>query len=185
MFYDQYLVNISNLAQTDPILTICILIFAKIIFALFLLPASPLTLLDGILFGVVYGSIISIIGNILAATIAFLNSRYFLKNYVQNKLLKKYPKLDYYEDKIFKDGLLAVIFLRLLPIFPFNILNYFLGVTEVKFNHYLIGTILGIIPGTIAYVYLGESIMMHSLYQFILALVIILGLIYLTKKIKL
>lgn len=184
MFIEQYLFTLNQLADNHPLLTILGLIFSKVLFAIFMLPASVLTLVDGILFGVFYGSIISVAGNIVAACVGFLVSRYLFRSYVQHKILKKYPKLNEYEDKLFKDGLLTVVFLRLVPIFPFNILNYFLGVTEVKFRDYMIGTTLGIIPGTIAYVYLGESIMMHSLYQFLFAFSIVVLLIYIGNKIK-
>ena len=76
---------------------------------------------------------------------------------------------------------MTVIFLRLVPLFPFNFLNPVLGVTEVKFKDYFFGTIIGIIPGTFVFVYLGESFKMLSIWNILLAVLGIFGLGYLGK----
>ena len=106
----------------------------------------------------VWGTIISIIGNTLGASAAFFISRFFLKEYVTKNLYSKYPTIQKYEARLFSKGIITILVLRLIPLFPFNILNYLLGVTQVKARDYLIGTAVGMIPGTIAYVYFGKAL---------------------------
>ena len=164
-----------------PEMAAIFLILGKIVGAIILFPGTPLTLLAGATLGTFWGSIISIIGNTLGATFAFLISRFFLKNYVQDKFLTKYKNIEKYEKRFLKNGLVTVILLRLIPIFPFNILNYLLGVTKVSVKDYITGTFVGIIPGTIAFVYFGDSLRMLSAVNIITAIIIILALTYVGK----
>jgi uncharacterized membrane protein YdjX (TVP38/TMEM64 family) len=168
------------LTQAGP-LTPIYLILSKILGAILLFPGAPLTLLSGSLLGNFWGSIVAIIGNTLGAGAAFLIARYLFKDYIQKKFLPKYPKISEYEKKFLENGLSTVIFLRLVPLFPFNILNYLLGITKVSFKDYILGTFVGIIPGTIAFVYLGESLKMFSWINVGLALLAIIGLSYIGK----
>lgn len=164
-----------------PALTGLYLIFAKIVGAILFFPGTPLTLLAGATLGVFWGSVVSLIGNTIGAIAAFLIGRYFLKDYVQNNLYKKYPLARKYESRFFKNGLVTVILLRLIPLFPFNALNYLLGVTQVRTKDYILGTILGIIPGTIAFVYFGKALVMLSAVHIASSIIAIVGLIYIGK----
>jgi uncharacterized membrane protein YdjX (TVP38/TMEM64 family) len=158
-----------------------LLLLAKILGAILFVPGAPLTLLAGALLGTWNGFLVSLIGNILGATCAFLIARYALRNFVQEKLLNKYPKIKAYEDRFFTRGLHTVIFLRLIPLFPFNAINYALGVTRVSTKDYILGTAVGIIPGTFAYTYFGESIAMLSPLNITFAVLAIVGLVYVGK----
>lgn len=178
MLLEQLRLLIENNESLTPVL----LILAKVLGAVLFLPGTPLTLLAGGLLGTFWGTIVSLIGNILGAAAAFLIARYFLRGVVKEKVFSKYPKLKAYEEKFFKDGLRTVMFLRLVPLFPFNALNYALGVTRVSTKDYIIGTSIGIIPGTLAYTYFGESLAMLSPLNIALALVAIIGLIYIGKR---
>lgn len=178
MLLEQLRLLIENNESLTPVL----LILAKVLGAVLFLPGTPLTLLAGGLLGTFWGTIVSLIGNILGAAAAFFIARYFLRGIVKEKVLSKYPKLKAYEEKFFKDGLRTVLFLRLVPLFPFNALNYALGVTRVSAKDYIIGTSVGIIPGTLAYTYFGESLAMLSPLNIALALVAITGLIYIGKR---
>ena len=173
--------QVQELISVYPEIAALILIVAKIIGALIFFPGTPLTLLAGATFGVFWGSIISLIGNIVGATLAFLVSRYFLQKYVKKEFLVKYPKISSYEQRFFSHGLRTVILLRLIPLFPFNALNYLLGVTRVSNKDYILGTAIGIIPGTIAFVYFGQSLAMLSVLHIALSVVAIIGLIYIGK----
>lgn len=173
--------QVKHFVEQDPQLTALYLIIAKIIGAVLLFPGTPLTLLAGATLGVFWGSIVSIIGNSLGATLAFLISRYFLRNYVSKTIYTKYPTIQKYEARFFNRGLVTVILLRLIPLFPFNVLNYLLGVTQVKTKDYLIGTVFGIIPGTIAFVYFGKAITMLSPFHIISSIIAIAGLTYIGK----
>jgi uncharacterized membrane protein YdjX (TVP38/TMEM64 family) len=173
--------QVKYFVEQDPQLTSLYLIIAKIIGAVLLFPGTPLTLLAGATLGVFWGSVVSIIGNTLGATAAFFISRFFLRNYVTKTIYTKYPTLHKYESRFFSNGLITVLLLRLIPLFPFNALNYLLGVTQVKTKEYLIGTAFGIIPGTIAFVYFGKAITMLSPFHIISSLIAIAGLTYIGK----
>jgi uncharacterized membrane protein YdjX (TVP38/TMEM64 family) len=173
--------QVKHFVEQDSPLTALYLILAKIVGAVLLFPGTPLTLLAGATLGVFWGSVVSIIGNTLGATAAFLISRFFLRNYVTKTIYTKYPTLQKYESRFFSNGLITVLLLRLIPLFPFNALNYLLGVTKVKTKDYLIGTTFGIIPGTIAFVYFGNAITMLSPFHIISSIIAIVGLTYVGK----
>lgn len=173
--------HVQELIKMYPELSALVLILAKIIGAVIFFPGTPLTLLAGATFGVVWGSVVSLIGNILGATMAFFISRYFLQKYVVKNILSKYPNIAQYEKRFSTHGLETVILLRLIPLFPFNVLNYLLGVTRVSNRDYIVGTAIGIIPGTIAFVYFGQSLAMLSVVHIVLSVVAIIGLIYIGK----
>lgn len=172
------------LHEQNPILIGIYLILAKILGAVVFFPGTPLTLLSGAYLGLFWGSVVAIIGNTLGATAAFLLARFVAKDFVQNRILKKYPKINEYEDRLFTNGFKTVLFFRLVPLFPFNALNFILGVTELKFKDYFFGTLIGIIPGTIAFVYFGESLKMLSATNIIISLSCILLLIIIPKILK-
>lgn len=164
-----------------PFFVASMIIFLKTLAAPLGFPGAPLTLLTGSLFGKLYGTVISIIGNTLGASLAFLLSRYVFYDYVQTKLLKKYPKIKKYEERLEKRGFSTVIALRLIPLFPFNALNFLFGVTNISFKTYFIGSFIGMIPGTFMYVYFGESLRMLNPISIIMALLGLGILIYLGR----
>ncbi len=161
------------------------LIIAKSISGAAFIPGSPLTLIAGAILGTFWGTIISLVGNTVGATLAFLIARYLLKNFIQKTLIQKYPAIKNYEDKLIKNGFTTTVFLRLVPLFPFNAINFILGVTDMKFKDYIFGTMIGIIPGTIAFVYFGESIKMLNIYSIVFAILGIFGLSFVGKFWKL
>jgi uncharacterized membrane protein YdjX (TVP38/TMEM64 family) len=165
----------------NPQLTALYLILGKIIGAVLFFPGIPLTLLAGATLGVFWGTIVSMIGNTIGATLAFLVARYFLRDYVTEKIYKKYPKIDTYESRFFKDGFATVVLLRLIPLFPFNALNYILGITRVTTRDYVVATFFGIMPGTLAFVYFGSALRMLSPINIALSVLAIIGLTYFGK----
>lgn len=182
--HSMFLDTVQMLILEHPKLAGLVLIVAKIIGALILFPGTPLTLLAGATFGVFYGTIISLIGNTLGAVAAFFVARYLLRGYVTKQILMKYKTIETYEERFFSHGLTTVIFLRLIPLFPFNALNFILGVTRVSAKDYIIGTAIGIIPGTVAFVYFGQALRMLSVVHIALSVVAIGGLIYVGKYYK-
>ncbi len=150
----QWLLNalqwIENLGPTGPIMLIVIYIVATVAF----LPGSILTLGAGVLFGVFLGSFCVFIGATLGATAAFLVGRYVARDWVSKKIEgnKKFAAID---EAVGREGLKIVLLTRLSPVFPFNILNYAYGLTGVSLKDYVLGS-LGMIPGTIMYVYIGS-----------------------------
>jgi len=141
---------INSLGAVGGIVFIVIYIIATLAF----LPASILTLGAGVIFGVIWGSLYVFVGATLGATAAFLVGRYLAKGWVTEKIAS-YKKFATIDKAVSKEGLKIVLLTRLSPIFPFNLLNYALGVTSVSFSDYFIGSV-GMIPGTIMYVYIGS-----------------------------
>jgi uncharacterized membrane protein YdjX (TVP38/TMEM64 family) len=119
-----------------------------------LMPGLILTLGGGALFGLGWGTLYVFIAATLGATFAFLIGRYFARDWVNGKVQQN-PKFTTIDHAIAREGLKIVFLLRLSPLFPFNLLNYALGITQVSLKDYVIGS-LGMIPGTILYVYIGS-----------------------------
>jgi uncharacterized membrane protein YdjX (TVP38/TMEM64 family) len=141
---------IDSLGTIGAIAFIGIYIIATIAF----LPAAILTLGSGVVFGVIWGSVYVFIGATLGATAAFLIGRYVARNWLDKKIAdnKQFAAID---KAVSKKGFKIVLLTRLSPIYPFNLLNYALGITGVSFKDYFLGSV-GMIPGTIMYVYIGS-----------------------------
>lgn len=142
------------------------------------IPGAPLTIAGGALFGAIFGTLYTIIGATVGATLAFLLSRTLGRGFVGALEGKKWKKLSEYDAKIKENGLGVVLFLRLAPIFPFNGLNFALGLTKVTSKDYFFGTLFGIIPGTFAYVYLGDSLVSLSPVKIVIAILIFIAISY-------
>jgi len=178
----QFVEGLTSLSQQKPFLVSLILIALKTLLTPLGFPGTPLTLLSGVVFGKLTGTVVALIGNTLGAILAFLLSRYIFREYVQNKILPKYPKIIKYKQNLEKKAMFTVILLRLIPIFPFNGLNFLLGVTNIPLSKYAIGSFVGMIPGTLLFVYFGESLGSMSLFNILIALLGIILLTYLGKK---
>jgi uncharacterized membrane protein YdjX (TVP38/TMEM64 family) len=150
LFLKNTLQWIDGLGTIGPLAFIGIYIIATIAF----LPGSILTLGAGVVFGVGLGTIYVFIGAMLGATAAFLVGRYLARNWVAQKIAgnSKFRAID---QAVGQDGLKIVLLTRLSPVFPFNFLNYAFGLTSVSLQDYVLGSV-GILPGTIMYVYLGS-----------------------------
>ena len=141
---------VNDLGAIAPIAFILIYIVATVAF----LPGSILTLGAGVVFGIVQGSIYVFVGATIGATLAFLVGRYLARGWVSKKIAgnQKFKAID---RAVGNEGLKIVLLTRLSPIFPFNLLNYGLGVTGVSLKDYVLASV-GMIPGTIMYVYIGS-----------------------------
>lgn len=117
------------------------------------IPGSALTIAAGALFGLWQGTLYAFLGATLGATAAFLIGRYVARGWVEGKLTGK-PKFRKIDQAVGKDGGKIVALLRLAPLFPFNLLNYALGLTSVRFVPYVLAS-LAMLPGTLLYVYFG------------------------------
>ncbi|UNJ81441.1 TVP38/TMEM64 family protein [Metabacillus dongyingensis] len=138
---------------------------------LILFPASIMSLAGGLAFGPVWGTIYTIIGATLGAVLSFGLARALGENLFRVRL-EKWRKL---ETQLREKGFLYILLLRLIPVFPFDLVSYAAGISKVKFWAFLFGTLLGIIPGTFAYNFLGSSFFQgKTLYVIIAAAVFIL-----------
>ena len=120
----------------------------------FFLPGSVLTLAGGALFGPVLGTFYNLTGATVGAVLAFLVARYLASDWVEQKTGGRLKQL---KQGVEGEGWRFVAFVRLVPLFPFNLLNYALGLTRIRLTHYLIATYLFMLPGAIAYTYLGYA----------------------------
>ena len=119
-------------------------------------PGSLLTLAAGAIFGIAAGTVYAFTGASLGAIGAFLVGRYFARDAIESKVAEN-PRFAAIDRAVEKQGLRIVTLLRLSPAFPFILLNYALGLTRVRLRDYAIGC-LGMIPGTLLYVYYGRVI---------------------------
>jgi len=130
--------------------------FIYFVLELVAIPALPLTLGAGFLFGAVKGTVTVSLAANAAAGVSFLISRYLLRDIVSRYAMKNstFRKID---RAIGTHGFRIVLLLRLSPLLPFSLSNYLYGITSVNFWEYVGGTVLGMLPGTIAYVYGGNA----------------------------
>ena len=141
---------IDSLGPIAPLVFILLYIVVTVAF----IPASVVTLGAGVVFGVVKGSLFVFVGAMFGATAAFLVGRYIARDWVANKIAGN-DRFKAIDEAIGREGRKIIFLIRLSPAFPFNLLNYALGLTQVSLKDYVLGT-TGIIPGTIMYVYLGS-----------------------------
>lgn len=141
---------VQNAGPAGPLLFMAIYTIATVFF----LPGSVLTLAGGALFGPLLGTFYNLTGATLGAVLAFLVARYLASDWVEQKTGGKLKQL---KQGVEAEGWRFVAFVRLVPLFPFNLLNYALGLTRIRLTHYLIATYLFMLPGAIAYTYLGYA----------------------------
>ena len=117
--------------------------------------AAIMTLIAGALFGVVVGTIIVSFASTLGATLAFLSARFVLRDWVQGKFGDRLRAID---DGLEKDGAFYLFTLRLIPVFPFFVINLLMGLTRVKTGTFFWVSQLGMLPATIVFVNAGTQI---------------------------
>ena len=139
---------VNDAGIAGPLLFMLIYAVATVFF----LPGSVLTLAGGALFGPVMGTLYNLTGATVGAVLAFLAARYLASDWVEQKTGGKLKQL---KEGVEGEGWRFVAFVRLVPLFPFNLLNYALGLTRIPLIHYLIATYIFMLPGAIAYTYLG------------------------------
>ena len=121
----------------------------------FFLPGSILTVGAGVVFGLVRGFVIVSISATLGATAAFLVGRYLARGWIAGKI-EGHPKFKAIDEAVAREGWKIVALLRLSPVVPFNVLNYAFGITRVSLRDYVLASWIGMMPGTLLYVYLGS-----------------------------
>ncbi len=119
-----------------------------------LLPGSWLSMFSGFLYGTWLGSSVVFVGAFIGAHLTFYLGRTFLKEWAQKKV-SNFPKIQIMEKAVQREGLKVILLTRLSPLFPFGLLNFTYGLSEVKVRDFTLGMI-GILPGTILYCSLGS-----------------------------
>jgi uncharacterized membrane protein YdjX (TVP38/TMEM64 family) len=178
---------LNDYGSLAPLIFILIYIIATIVF----LPGLILTILAGVLFGPIYGTVYSIIGATIGATLAFLSARYITIGKIEKMIKGK--KLEKMKKGVEDEGWKFVAFTRLVPLFPFNLLNYSFGLTKIKLSEYVWSSFLFMLPGTLGYVYLGyagteilngEDNIIQTIFTLIAIFAVLLYLPYYIKKVS-
>jgi uncharacterized membrane protein YdjX (TVP38/TMEM64 family)/rhodanese-related sulfurtransferase/sulfur relay (sulfurtransferase) complex TusBCD TusD component (DsrE family) len=141
---------VQQFGAAGPLVFMAVYAIGTVLF----LPGSVLTLAGGALFGPVWGTFYNLTGATLGATLAFLIARYLASDWVAHKASGWMKQL---MDGVEKEGWHFVAFVRLMPLFPFNLLNYALGITRIPLLHYVVASYLFMLPGALAYTYLGYA----------------------------
>jgi uncharacterized membrane protein YdjX (TVP38/TMEM64 family) len=151
-FLRNVLMQIEHLGAWGPVAFIVTYNLATVLF----IPGSVLTLGGGVIFGLWWGSVYVFVAASLGATFAFLIGRYLSRDRVV-KYMEAHPKFKSLDRAVSQEGFKIVFLTRLCPLFPFNLLNYALGITQVSLKDYVLGS-FGMIPATILYVYCGSLV---------------------------
>ncbi len=122
-----------------------------------LLPGSLLTLAAGFAYGPVQGTLLVMGASMLGACTAFVLGRTVLRGRIERRLASQ-PRFAAVDRAVAAQGFKVVLLLRLSPLFPFNVLNYALGLTRVSLRTYALASLIGMFPGTLLYVYLGSLV---------------------------
>jgi len=150
VYLPQFASWVDSLGVWGPVAFIAGFALATVAF----IPGSILTLAAGAIFGLVKGTLIVFVAATLGASLAFLVSRHLVRAAIERKISGN-PRFAAIDQAVASHGGRLVFLLRLSPIFPFNLLNYALGLTRVRFGEYLIASV-GMLPGTLLYVYYGK-----------------------------
>jgi uncharacterized membrane protein YdjX (TVP38/TMEM64 family) len=129
---------------------------AYVLACVLLLPASVLTLGAGAVFGLPLGFALVSLASTLGATASFLIARFVARDWVARRIATN-PKFASVDAAVGREGWKIVGLLRLSPVFPFNLLNYALGITRVSLRDFVLASWIGMMPGTLLYVWLGAA----------------------------
>lgn len=122
----------------------------------FAIPGSLLTLLGGGIFGVMWGTVYNILASNLGATHAFLMARYFGRDFVAGFMK---GRIESFDEKIAGHGFRFIFTLRLIPLIPFSALNFGAGLSRITYRDYVLGSVLGMLPGTFIYTYFADALL--------------------------
>jgi uncharacterized membrane protein YdjX (TVP38/TMEM64 family) len=139
---------IASLGIWGPVAYIGLWLVAPPLF----IPGAPITLVGGALFGPVWGAVYTLGGATGGATLAFLLARYLAGDWVEAKAKGQLGRI---KAGVEKEGWMFVAFTRLVPLFPFNLLNYAFGLTRIPLRIYVLTSLICMAPGTAGYSYLG------------------------------
>ncbi|MGJ0847177.1 Uncharacterized membrane protein YdjX, TVP38/TMEM64 family, SNARE-associated domain [Tissierella praeacuta DSM 18095] len=148
---------------------------------LLLFPDSVLVIAGGMIFGLFWGTVLTTVGSLIGAAISFYISRK-LGQQVVKKLIKK--DLVLFDKK--NSGFFLILMLRLVPLFPFKIVSYSAGLSDVKFKDFALATTIGSLPGIIVYTNLGDKTTVFGSKDFYLSIGLLIGLFvisFIMKKI--
>ncbi len=136
----------------------------------FLVPGAVMTIAGGLGFGAFWGAIYSLIGADAGALMAFGAGRFLGKSFVEGIVGERFNSL---LKKIAKNGFHIIFYLRVVPVIPYNALNLLAGASPITFRDYFWASVIGMIPGTILFAFLGDALWHPLSPKFVLALLLI------------
>jgi uncharacterized membrane protein YdjX (TVP38/TMEM64 family) len=151
-----WLRNFNDWVGEMSVAGILIFIIVYAVATVLLAPGSVLTIGAGFAFGLWKGFVAVSAGSTLGAALAFLVARFIARDKIE-RIARRNEKFRRIDNAIGKQGAKLILLLRLSPIIPFNLSNYFYGLTAVKFWPYVVASWIGMMPGTFLYVYLGTA----------------------------
>ena len=169
--------SVNSFGAWAPV--VYIIMFSLVPLTLF--PDSILAIAGGMAFGIVQGSIFTIIGALIGGTISFYISR-LLGREIVDKIVRGKGK--WFEDGIEKKGFLLILTLRLIPLVPFDIISYGAGLSKIKYRDFAFATFIGIIPGVLIFSNLGDKTVNVKSPEFIIAVALLIGLLVLSYFLK-
>ncbi len=146
--------DVKAFLHSYPVLAPLTYIMTYVVAIVVFMPATPMTLVGGAVFGVFWGVVYTSVATTIGAGLSFLFARYVAGDWVEQHSGERIQKL---QAGLKEQGARFIAVTRLVPLFPFNVLNYMFGLTRISFWTFLGLSWLFMIPGTIAYVYLGYA----------------------------
>lgn len=152
----QFFSRTDEPSAVNAALGVSLFLIAHVIANAIGIPGTVLVVVGGAVYGLWWGALCSVLGATMGAVVAFWLARYLLHDWFQKRfshsaLLKRLNKM------LCKEGLSCILLIRFSPISPFNVVNFALGLTPVSVRSYALGTLIGIVPGTLAYTWLGVT----------------------------
>lgn len=166
---DRIAAFVGSAGPAAPVMFVLLYVAASVL----VVPGAVLTVAAGVLFGTAFGTVLAVVGASLGAAAAFEIGRWLGREQVERVAGERISRFD---DWLERRGFTAVLYVRLIPVIPFNVLNYAAGVTGLRRRDYLLGTVVGIVPGTLAYAALGGNFDDPTSPAFIAAVVLIVAL---------
>jgi uncharacterized membrane protein YdjX (TVP38/TMEM64 family) len=137
----------------------------------FLVPGAVMTIAGGLAFGAFWGAVWSMVGANSGALIAFAAGRFLGKNFVEGLVGHRFRHL---LDRLVRNGFFVILYLRIVPVIPYNALNLLAGASPITFSDYFWASAIGMIPGTILFAFLGDALWHPASPRFALAVGLIL-----------
>ena len=148
--------SIRDYIQSFGKLAALVYIFAYILNTLSVIPPiAPLSLTAGLAFGALWGAMFLMLAAMIGTSATFAISRFFGRGLVEKMLKGKFKNLD---EKLEENGFMTVLFFRVIPLVPYEVLNYACGLSKIKFIDYFTATLLGLIPGVVIAAFFGGSL---------------------------
>jgi uncharacterized membrane protein YdjX (TVP38/TMEM64 family) len=142
--------ELQRFGRWAPILFVGLYALSTVLFV----PGSALTVVGGALFGPIWGTLWNLTGATLGATLAFVTARYVASDWVSGRAGERLARVI---RGVKEEGWRFVAFVRLVPLFPFNLVNYAFGLTRIRLGEYVLASFVCMAPGAIAYTYLGYA----------------------------